>query len=210
MTQAPTQRRDVGRHLARLTVEKYEAMVAAGLLTKRDHLELIEGHLVEKMTKHPPHSVTVGLCLDVISASLPTGWHVRAEQPVRIPDRDSEPEPDLAVTRGSRADYLRGHPGASDIALVVEIADFSIEDDRQMALTYGGGGIPAYWLVNIRDRQLEVYTNPSDPAAPLGYRHIQVLYPDNDVPLILDSQLIAGIPVGELFPPLRDDAVPGR
>jgi Uma2 family endonuclease len=209
MTQALTQLTAGGRRLARLAVEKYEAMVAAGLLAKRDRLELIEGHLVEKMTKHPPHSVTVGLCLDVISAPLPTGWHIRAEQPVRIPDRDSEPEPDLAVTRGSRADYLRSHPGPGEIALVVEIADSSALDDRQMALTYGGG-IPAYWLVNIRDRQLEVYTNPSGPAAPLGYRHVQVLDPDNNVPLILDGQLIVGIPVGELLPPLLDGAVPGR
>jgi Uma2 family endonuclease len=209
MTQAPTQSTDSGRRLARFTVEKYEAMVAAGLLAKRDRLELIEGHLVEKMTKPPPRSVTVGLCLDVISASLPTGWHVRAEQPVRIPDRDSEPEPDLAVARGRRADYLRGHPGPGDVALVVEIADSSIKDDRQMALTYGGG-IPSYWVVNIRDRQLELYTNPSGPAAPLGYRHVQVLSPDNDVPLILDGQLIDGIPVAKFLLPPVDDAAPGH
>jgi Uma2 family endonuclease len=210
MTQAPTQCTDGGRRLASLTVEKYEAMVATGLLAKRDRLELIEGHLVEKPTKHPPHSVTVGLCFDVISASFPTGWHVRAEQPVRIPDRDSEPEPDLAVARGRRADYLRVHPGPGDVALVIEIADSSIEDDRQMALTYGGSGIPTYWLVNIRDRQLEVYTNPSGPADPLGYRHVQVLFPDNEVPLILDGQFVVRIPVAEFLPPSVDDAAPGH
>jgi hypothetical protein len=74
-----------GRRPARLSVEKYEAMVASGLLTKRDRLELIEGNLVQKMTKHPPYAVTTGLSLDGVGTALPAGWHTRQEQPVRIP-----------------------------------------------------------------------------------------------------------------------------
>jgi Uma2 family endonuclease len=146
------------RRLARLSVAKYEAMVAAGVLTKQDRVELIEGRLVEEMTKHPPHSVTTDLCLDALNAVLPSGWHMRQGQPVRIPDRDSEPEPDLAVTRGKRTDYLSGHPGASDVAMILEIADSSVKEDRVLATTSGAGGVPVYWLANIRDRQLEVCT----------------------------------------------------
>ena len=155
-----------GRRPVRLSVEKYEAMVASGAFTKRDRLELIEGNLVEKMTQNPPHSVTVGLCDDVIRVSLPAGWHTRQEKPVRIPERDSMPEPDVSVTRGKRADWLHRHPGPADVALVVEVADSTVEDDRAMALTYGGGGVPVYWLVNVRDRQIEVYSGPSGPSEP--------------------------------------------
>ena len=126
------------------------------------------------MTKYPPHTVTTGLCVDAIQRALPTGWHARKEDPVRIPDRDSEPEPDVSVVRGELTDYLIRHPGPDDVPLVVEVADSSVEDDREMTVTYGGGGIPVYWLVNIPDRQLEVYTEPSGPSAPIGYRRCTV------------------------------------
>jgi Uma2 family endonuclease len=190
-----------GRRLARLSVEKYEAMIASGAFTKNDCFELVEGSLLQKMTKYPPHSVTTGLCLDSIQGCLPPGWHVRKEEPVRIPDRDSEPEPDVSVARGRRTDYLQGHPGTADIALVVEVADSSVEDDREMAVTYGGGGIPVYWLVNIPDRQLEVYTEPSGPSSPIGYRRCTVLRSSDQVPLIIDGQAVAQIRVSDLLPP---------
>ena len=84
----------------RISVAKYEAMVASGAFTRADRFELIEGILVEKMTKIPPHSVVTGLCLDALDQALPPGWHTRLEQPVKIPSRDSEPEPDVTVARG--------------------------------------------------------------------------------------------------------------
>ncbi len=190
-----------GRRLARLSVEKYEAMIASGAFTKNDRFELIEGSLLQKMTKHPPHSVTTGLCMDAIQRSLRPGWHARKEEPVRIPGRDSEPEPDVSVARGKLTDYLQGHPGPADIALVVEVADSSVEDDREMVVTYGGGGIPVYWLVNIPERQLEVYTEPSGSSAPIGYRRCTVLRPTDQVSLIIDGQVVAQIPVADLLPP---------
>src|SRR5208337_2079333 len=156
MTTATTQTQipGSGRKPARLSVAKYEAMVASGAFTRADRFELIEGILVERITKNPPHSVVNGFCLDALGQSLPAGWHVRKEDPVRIPNRDSEPEPDIAVVRGKRADYFDRHPGPPDVALVVEVADSTLEDDRDLAVTYGGGGIPVYWIVNIRERQL--------------------------------------------------------
>ena len=190
---------------ARLSVAKYEAMVASGVLTKRDRVELIEGYLVQKMTKYPPHSVTTGVCEDAIERELPSGWHTRQEQPVRIPDRDSEPEPDVSVARGKRTDYLQLHPGPKDLALVVEVALSTVEDDRAMALTYGGGGIPAYWLINIPDRQVEVYSEPSGSVGPIGYRRCEVLRPGDLVPLIIDGREVARIPVVDLLPPAQDD-----
>jgi Uma2 family endonuclease len=197
---APTIPRPPLDRLARISVEKYEAMVAAGVLTKRDRVELIEGNLVRKMTKYPPHTVTTGLCLDAIQGTLPSGWHARQEGPVRIPGRDSEPEPDVSVARGKRTDYLNRHPGPDDLALVVEVSDSSVEDDRAMTVTHGGGGIPVYWLVNIPDRQLEVYTEPSGPSTPAGYRRCTVLRPGDQVTLALDDHLSSPICVADLLP----------
>ncbi len=195
-----------GRRPLRLSVEKYEAMVAAGIFGKYDRIALIEGELVEKMTQNPPHSMTVGLCDDVIAPLLPAGWHNRQEKPIRIPTRDSEPEPDLAVTRGKRIVWPDRHPGPDDLALVVEVADSTVDDDRAMAVTYGGGRVPAYWLVNIPDRQIELYTEPSGPVAPVGYRRVVILRPGDFVPLVIDGREIARVPVTALLPLERGDS----
>ena len=175
-------------------------MVASGEFKKENRLELIEGSLVEKTTKGPNHSTGSEDCRRAIHAVLAAGWHVRIEKPIRIPDRDSEPEPDVSVARVKTADYRRRHPGPAEVGLVVEVADSSVEDDRAMAMTYGGGGIPVYWLVNVRDGQLEVYTEPSGPSPPVGYRRCTVFHPGHDVPVVLDGREVARIAVADLLP----------
>ena len=80
--------------------------------------------------------------------------------------RDSKPEPDRCVVRGTVRDYEERTPEPADIALVVEIADSSLAEDRKLAAeVYGPAGIPVYWIVNLVDRQVEVYTDPG----PGGY-----------------------------------------
>ncbi len=187
---------ETGRCLFRISVAKYEAMVASGAFTKADRCELIEGNLVEKMTKNPPHSVVVGLCQNAIDRALPPGWHTRPEQPMSIPNRDSEPEPDVAVVRGQIRDSLDNHPGPADIGLIVEVADSSLADDRAMAATYGGGGIPVYWIVNVAGRQLEVYANPAGGAYPAP----TILAEKESVDLTIGGQVVGRIAVADLLP----------
>src|SRR5205807_8538091 len=117
---------DVSIH--RLTVEQYEAMFEAGILTEADPVELLEGWLVEKMSKNPPHIVATGLLLDVLPRLLPAGWFLNVQDPIATVD--SLPEPDAALIRGARRDYLARRPTAVDIALLVEVADTSLEQDR--------------------------------------------------------------------------------
>ena len=62
------------------------------------------------------------------------------------------------MARGKTAGRPQAHAGPAEVGLVVEVADSSVKDDRAMAMTYGGGGISVYWLVNVGDGQLEVYT----------------------------------------------------
>ena len=180
----------------RLSVAKYEAMVASGAFTKADRFELIEGILVEKMTKGRRHSASSELCWRAIDALLPPGWHVRIEKPVRIPARDSEPEPDVSVARGSIQDYLELDPGPPDVALVVEVAESTLADDRAMAATYGGGGIPTYWIVNVAGRTLEVYANPTGGAYPTP----TILGETESVDLIIQGQVVGQIAVADLLP----------
>ena len=95
------------------------------------------------------------------------------------------PEPDLVVTprRNSRLRYANPEP--ADVALVVEVADSSLDQDRSvMSRTYGGGGVPVYWIVNLVDLQVEVYpSDPSGSSEPVGYRHCDVYRVGQEIPL---------------------------
>jgi Uma2 family endonuclease len=189
------------RSLYRFSLEKYEAMIRAGVFTNRDRLELIEGYLVAKMTKYPPHTVSSQLCRVRLERILPPGWHLRIEGPIRIPSRASIPEPDLVVTRGEIRDYGARDPEPPDVALVIEVADSSLDDDRNvMSRIYGGGGVALYWIVNLVDRQVEVYSGPSGSSEPLGYRHCEVYRPGQEVPLVINGTEVARIPVADLLP----------
>jgi len=179
-----------------MPLAQYEAMVASGAFTKRDRLELIEGLLVQKMTKGRKHSAGSEKCWRAIDPRVPAGWHIRIEKPVRIPARESMPEPDVSVARGVPDDYLDLDPGPSDVALVVEVADSSLEADRQLAVTYGAAGIPVYWIVNIPDRQLEVYAGPVAGAYPPP----TILGESDTVELVIGGQVVGRIAVADLLP----------
>jgi Uma2 family endonuclease len=179
-----------------ITVDQYERMIDAGTIGEDDPVELIEGRLVSKMTKKPDHMSASGRARRAIERVLPSGWHARIEGPVRIPSRDSEPEPDLAVVRGEIDDYEDRHPDPRDVALVVEIAKSSLAEDRKLAETYGGGGIPIYWIVNLVHRQLEVYARPTNGTYPSS----TILKKNDLVDLILDDQIVAQIRVSDLLP----------
>src|SRR5207247_5767280 len=111
----------------RLTVEQYRAMAEAGILTEDDPVELLEGWLVRKMTKNPPHVVATGLVRRTLEQLLPSGWYVAVQDPISM--ADSDPEPDVAVVRGEVRDYLDRHPGPQDVVTVVEVADTSLKQD---------------------------------------------------------------------------------
>jgi Uma2 family endonuclease len=182
--------------LYRLTLEQYEAMVDAGIFTGRDKVHLINGYLVAKMTQNTPHATADELCGDLLNRVIPAGWSVRAAKPVRLPTESSEPEPDRCVVRGRIRDYAARHPGPADIALAVEVADSSLEDDRMQADIYGRAGIPVYWLINLIDRQVEVYSKPG----PSGYQSLEVFVPPHALTVMIDGVEVGEIPVAEILP----------
>ncbi len=189
------------RLLYRMSMEKYEAMVESGVFTKRDRFQLLEGLLVAIMTENPPHAIACELCSEVLKRVLPTGWHVRSDRPLRIPARTSEPEPDLVVARGEIRDYRKRHPEPVDVSLVIEVADSSLEEDRTvMARIYGGGGVARYWIINLVDHQVEVYSQPSGTAEPLGYRHCEIFRPGQSIAVVIDETEAGRIAVADILP----------
>jgi Uma2 family endonuclease len=183
----------------RLTVEQYQAMAQAGILTEDDPVEFLEGWLVEKRVKSPPHVVATGLVLDLFPQLLPAGWFLSMHDPIATPD--SLPEPDVALIRGAPRDHLERRPGAADIALVVEVADTSLDQDRELKKrVYAQAGIVIYWIVNLIDRQIEVYTEPTGPAEEPDYRHRQDYGPADEIPIVLDGKEAGRLAVRELLP----------
>ncbi len=145
--------------LWRLSVAQYHTMLQVGILEEGDRLELLEGILVAKMTKNPPHRLSTGLLQDALLAIIPANYHLNLQEPITL--ADSEPEPDLTIVRGQRLDYRDRHPVAADVVLVIEVADSTLERDRtSKQRIYARAGIAIYWILNLRDRQLEVYTEP--------------------------------------------------
>jgi Uma2 family endonuclease len=182
--------------LYRMTVEEFEAMIASGALKTRPRLHLVLGLLVEKMTQHPPHVIADDLCGQELARVLP-GWYIRAAKPIRLPTQASEPEPDRCVVRGTTRRYLGQHPGPADIVLVAEVADSSLADDREMgARVYGPAGLPVYWIINVVDRQVEVYTDPG----PSGYATRRDHRPGDVIPVVIDGQPMGGIAVDDILP----------
>jgi len=182
--------------LYRLTVDQYERMVGDGTIAEDDRVELLDGILVKRMPKGPRHEVGVWLVRRRVEGLLPVGWHLRVEASVRIPDYD-EPQPDIAVVRGHGTDYLRHHPGPGDFGLIVEVADTSLHRDRGEKLeNYGRSGIPANWIVNLVDDQLEVYSGPINGVYPPPV----ILGLQESVDLVLDGQVVARIAVSDLLP----------
>jgi Uma2 family endonuclease len=109
------------------------------------------------------------------------------------------PEPDEAVVRGSARDYARrqrGTPGAQDVGLIVEIAYSSLAEDRAMVAVYGRSGIPIYWILNLVDRRVEVYSCPQGD----GYATRTDYHSGEHVPVVLDGAVIGQIAVDNLLP----------
>ena len=183
----------------RLTVAQYEAMIAAGILTEDDPVELLEGWLVEKMSKNPPHIVATGLLLDLLPRLLPAGWFLNVQ--AAIATVDSLPEPDVALIRGAPRDYLERRPTAADAALIVEVADTSLEQDRGLKKRlYARAGIILYWIVNLVDRQIEVHTDPTGPVDEPDYRQRRDYGPTGMIPLVLDGVEVGTLAVRDLLP----------
>lgn len=186
--------------LHRFQVEQYEKMIEAGVLTSGDRVELIEGIVVQKMTQHPPHAAAIDYTLDALRPLLPEGWRLREQKPIKL--SDSEPEPDLVVVRGPRQRYDARHPGPRDIALLIEVADTSLDGDRQdKGRMYARARIPVYWIINLNERQVEVYTEPKGGKSP-AYRGRSDYRLDAKVPLVIEGNEVGQVSVGDLWPSL--------
>ena len=183
----------------RWTVAEYHELIRLGVLKSDDPYELIEGWLVTKMTHGAPHDYAILVLVEDIIRTLPAGWCCRGQSAITL--ADGEPEPDVAVCVGPRSRYGIVHPTASEIAVVIEVSDTTLTRDRGIKLrTYARAGIPEYWIVNVIDRIVEVYTEPTaNGLEPARYIHQQDYPSGSIVPLKIAGQQCASFAVDELI-----------
>ena len=183
----------------RFSVDEYHRMIDAGILTDEDKVELLEGYVVLKMPRNPPHDGTIDLVSGCLGAILPAGWFLRIHQALTL--GDSEPEPDIAAVRGSRRAYLQRHPSAADVSLIVEVANTSLDRDRDdKTRIYARAGIPWYWIVSLSDARVEVYSQPSGPGTAPAYAHHQACKAGDPISLVLDGTIVGTVTTTDLLP----------
>jgi Uma2 family endonuclease len=184
------------------TVDEYHRLVQIGMLAEDEPVELLEGWITPKMPRSPLHDSTVDLLADLIRPLLPPGWRVRTE--LAVTTSDSEPIPDLAVTLGPATRYRQTHPLPADVEVLIEVADSSLSRDRnEKARLYARASIATYWIVNLQDVQIEVYTDPTGPDASAHYRRRQDFRSGDSVPLVIGGQQVGAIAVADLLPAQR-------
>ena len=181
----------------RFSVSEYHHLAEVGFLTEDDNLELIEGFLVHKMARNPPHDGTLHRVLRHLMRIMPDIWEVRVQAAVTL--SDSEPEPDLAIVRIDADEYMQRHPGPADIGFVIEVADSSLERDRaDKCRIYARAGIPVYWIVNLVDRQIEVYSSPVGGPSP-EYRSRVDMQLGDEIEVLLDGSRIGSVAVSAVL-----------
>ncbi len=182
--------------LRRLSVAQYRRLTESGVFTEDDNIELLEGWIISKMAKNPPHDSRVMWTQEVLRRLLPPGWHCRNQ--CSLDTTDSVPEPDVCVVRGDILDFEDRHPTRDDVALVVEVADTSLAGDRLKRRVYARAGIRAYWIVNLVESQLEVFTEPSGLGRDADFGRESILTRGDRVTLTLPAHPPIEVEVADL------------
>src|SRR6266540_4427352 len=147
---------EVRQRVSPLSVEEYHRLDEFNENGRRT--ELIRGIVIEKMSKSPLHRTVASLLYRLLLGQLPQGYSVWKEEPLTFVD--SEPEPDISVTRGSERDFSAAHPTTAE--LVVEVAVSSATLDRENASLYAEAGVKEYWIILGPERRVEVYRQPAN------------------------------------------------
>ena len=182
-----------------LTVAQYHEMLDAGILISGDPIELLEGWLVTKMTKHPSHVLSTRKARRAFDRIVPDTWFTDSQDPIST--ISSEPEPDVVVIRGTIDDFRDRHPGPEDVGLVIEVADSSLERDRVWKKRiYAAARIPCYWIVNLIDQQVESFTSPTGSGESATYASQRVFRTGEQITVELDGSEVGSIAVDALLP----------
>jgi Uma2 family endonuclease len=148
----------------RITTDRYQKMVASGVLTPSDRVELIEGEILDMAPIGTRHASITGRLFKHLVMGLGESAIVRAANPVDLGEF-SEPEPDLVLLKPQSEDYVRAHPRAEDVLLLIEVADSSLAFDQGAKRDlYARYGIREYWVIDANAERVFTYQRPAQGA----------------------------------------------
>lgn len=144
------------------TVDEYYLMAKGGVFSEDDRVELIEGEVVEMSPIGSTHQGCVDALSSILARRLGRAAIVRVQGPIHI-NEYSEPQPDICLLKPRRDFYRRSHPVPADVLLVIEVADTSVQFDRNVKLPlYARAGIPEAWLIVLLKDFIEVHSEPTN------------------------------------------------
>jgi len=186
--------------IRRWTLAEYYRAGEEGYFDRR-RVQLIRGEVVDMPPHGHLHYLTLYYAKQAMDELFGPGFWVRMQGPVNVAD-DSAPEPDIAVVRGEPPQHT-DHPTTA--LLVIEVSHTTLARDRKLDRLYAAAGVPEYWILDVRRRQLELHRHPvADAAVPDGFRYAEKRVLDANeyiAPLALPGK---GILVSSLFPPPKD------
>jgi Uma2 family endonuclease len=145
----------------RITTDRYQKMVATGVLTKCDRVELIEGEIVDMAPIGPKHAAVTSRLTRLFIRELGNSAIVSPGGPVNLGDL-SEPQPDVLVLKPRADDYSSKIPEATDVLLLIEVSDSTLTFDQSTKLSlYARYGVSEYWVVDVEGQRIVVYREPA-------------------------------------------------
>ena len=155
----------------RFSTREYYQMAMAGVLKPDARVELLDGEILDMSPIGPFHGGVLNHLGYMFNREARGRWMVSIQNPVHLDDH-SEPQPDLTLLRPAADNYKTNHPGPEQVFLLIEVADTSLEYDREKKVpSYGRAGIAESWLVNLEEETIEVYRQPHLA----GYQSITIL-----------------------------------
>ncbi|HEU5116284.1 MAG TPA: Uma2 family endonuclease [Isosphaeraceae bacterium] len=183
----------------RFTVRQFEKMIDAGVFPEGHNVELLAGVLVP-MTTNEPHVIAVMVLANWLRALLPDGYYLREEKPARA-GRSWRPEPDIAIVRGYLRDNTRRTPDIKQMPILIEVSDSSYDLDRSWKWRrYAASKVPVYGILDLNNRRLEVFTNPTGKGRRAQYELVTTYQKDDEAPIILDGNEIGRLRVKDVLP----------
>lgn len=184
----------------KFTIKDYHRLTELGFFQVDDKVELIRGEIIEMAAKGTPHSVCETRLERELYKLIGERATLRGQQPI-ILSSYSEPEPDRVIVRNREDDYLSSHPNPEDILLLIEIADSSLNYDKQVKISvYAENNIVDYWIFNLIEYCLECYSEPyQNLQGEFGYRRKLIYLPNESVPLSCFPDLT--LDLSRVFPP---------
>jgi Uma2 family endonuclease len=185
--------------VARFTLDEYHRMIQSGVFKDGDPVELLDGWITTKMSRNPPHDFVMTRCQRLLSGLIQDALVVRQQCAITI--GVSEPEPDICVAVGPDDRYADHHPGEGEIGVIIEVSDSTLEDDREIkGAIYAAARVPAYWIINIPERQVEVYSDPTGLTVNPAYRNRHDFRQNDHLPLLIFNSSFDALEVARLFP----------